>query len=501
MLTGNGKTITYTSFNKAKTITANGQTDTLTYDANFNRLIKSNAGGTMIYIGKLYEHITSGTSVTQKYYLYAGNVIVGVYTVNSNGTSSTRYFHTDHLGSIDTITDESGNVVQRLSYDAFGKRRNTDWTDATTTISSLTTRGFTHHEMDDEVGLINMNAREYDPVLGRFITPDTIVQTPFSSQGLNRYSYANNNPLSYWDPTGHGWFKKLRQAVQNIVHAQVQLIFHPSVRNAFNLAQAQPGMHYVDHTLTRDKWAREGLMYASSLCGPAAAACAAGAASYTTMLMGGSASDALRAGASAGLGSYANQWVDSPSGGLQYSNWQAAAVYGTAEGVANKLQGGSFTGGFLGSGLGQYGRLQMLDSNLNLGSIDFSYKGMTASINTTGYYAEALLGASEAAGKGGNIFAGAASSFIEGVYRDADNLGLTSWNNVKSFFGGGGSSFSLPAGLNVDATLIHDRATALGIHASGPSGDYGYAYYYKGRDWYDWEVDPRLGNIFKGLLH
>ncbi|MHB8727650.1 MAG: RHS repeat domain-containing protein [Sulfuricaulis sp.] len=345
-LTGNGKTLTYTSFNKANTISANGQTDTLSYDANFNRIVKSNSNGTTVYIGKLYERISSGTSVTQKNYLFAGNIAVGVYTVNSDGTSNMRYFHTDHLGSIDTITDESGNVVQHLSYDAHGKRRNPNWTDATTTIISLTTRGFTRHEMDDEIGLINMNAREYDPILGRFITPDTIVQTPFSSQGLNRYSYANNNPLSYWDPTGHGWFKKLRKAVQNIVHAQTQLIFHPSVRNIFNLVQSQPGMHYVDKSLMRDKWAREGLMLASSVCGPVAPACAAGAASYTTMLMGGSSTDAFRSGAVAWGSSAAFKTVDSWKTMSLADAGEKIISSGVIGGITSKLQGGNFNDGF-----------------------------------------------------------------------------------------------------------------------------------------------------------
>jgi hypothetical protein len=63
-----------------------------------------------------------------------------------------------------------------------------------------------------------MNAREYDPLLGRFVTPDTIVQFPYSSQGLNRYAYVNNNPLSFTDPSGHGLFKKIKKAVQRVAN-------------------------------------------------------------------------------------------------------------------------------------------------------------------------------------------------------------------------------------------------------------------------------------------
>jgi hypothetical protein len=73
-------------------------------------------------------------------------------------TLSTRYFHTDHLGSISVITDENGLVVERLSYDAWGKRRNPDGTDDPTgSITSQTTRGFTGEEELSVSGLVHLN--------------------------------------------------------------------------------------------------------------------------------------------------------------------------------------------------------------------------------------------------------------------------------------------------------------------------------------------------------
>ena len=63
-------------------------------------------------------------------------------------------------------------------------------------------RGFTGHEHYDRFGIINMNARLYDPVLGRFFSPDPQVQNPFSTQGFNRYSYCGNNPVMYLDEDG-----------------------------------------------------------------------------------------------------------------------------------------------------------------------------------------------------------------------------------------------------------------------------------------------------------
>jgi RHS repeat-associated protein len=68
---------------------------------------------------------------------------------------------------------------------------------------TLTRRGFTGHEHYPEFKIINMNARLYDPVIGRFFSPDNFVQVPEFTQGFNRYSYCLNNPLKYIDPTGN----------------------------------------------------------------------------------------------------------------------------------------------------------------------------------------------------------------------------------------------------------------------------------------------------------
>ncbi len=100
-------------------------------------------------------------------YLMAAGGVVGMHVENSDETVSTRYFHKDHLGSIAVITDESGAVVERLSYDAWGKRRNADGSDDPSgSITSQTSRGFTGHEELDSVGLVHMNGRVYDPLLG-----------------------------------------------------------------------------------------------------------------------------------------------------------------------------------------------------------------------------------------------------------------------------------------------------------------------------------------------
>ncbi|MCP3669917.1 MAG: RHS repeat-associated core domain-containing protein, partial [Gammaproteobacteria bacterium] len=106
-----------------------------------------------------------------------------------------------------------------MSFDAFGKRRNSDWSDAVIPIEGQETkRSFTGHEYLDNIGIIHMNGRVYDPDLGRFMSADPFIKFVDSTQGLNRYSYTDNNPLSRVDPSGFGWFKKLRKSVSKFIN-------------------------------------------------------------------------------------------------------------------------------------------------------------------------------------------------------------------------------------------------------------------------------------------
>ncbi|WP_394210395.1 RHS repeat domain-containing protein, partial [Enterovibrio calviensis] len=92
------------------------------------------------------------------------------------------------------------------SYNVWGKQRKVIWQEDSTTsvqLKTITNRGYTGHEEIEEVGLIHMNGRVYDQELGRFISPDPIIQNPLLTASFNRYSYAVNNPLKYIVPTGY----------------------------------------------------------------------------------------------------------------------------------------------------------------------------------------------------------------------------------------------------------------------------------------------------------
>ncbi len=69
--------------------------------------------------------------------------------------------------------------------------------------NTITDRGYTGHEQNAYIKLIDMRARWYDPAIGRFISPDPIIPEPTNPQSFNRYSYVYNNPIKYTDPSGH----------------------------------------------------------------------------------------------------------------------------------------------------------------------------------------------------------------------------------------------------------------------------------------------------------
>jgi RHS repeat-associated protein len=107
------------------------------------------------------------------------------------------YYHTDHLGSSNVLTDRSGNVVQHYEYSTFGQQSYVNNTSA-----FPVSNRYTGQIADDETGLYYYGGRYYDPQLGRFIQPDPTVPEFTDSQSLNRYSYCRNNPLNATDPSG-----------------------------------------------------------------------------------------------------------------------------------------------------------------------------------------------------------------------------------------------------------------------------------------------------------
>lgn len=208
--------IDYTSFNKISYVSQGTNSLALIYGVGKERkksiTIKDGVTETKYYIGSLYEEQYINNGENKKiHYIFANGGMIAIYEQSNKNGNKLCYVHKDHLGSVQAYSNEQGTLAGEMSYDAWGRRRNpinweyyTNLTDA----NAWHPRGFTGHEHLDIFEMINMNGRMYDPILGRFLSPDPFVQAPDYTQGLNRYAYCVNNPLSLVDPSGYSWFSK-----------------------------------------------------------------------------------------------------------------------------------------------------------------------------------------------------------------------------------------------------------------------------------------------------
>ena len=338
LLTGAGRTLTWTSFNKPKTVASTTTTTTFAYGPERARIRQTQAQGasttTITYIGVVYEHITrTGEAAKRVHYVFAGARRIAAFTQDDAPTPSEtlRYLHHDHLGSVDTITGATGTVLERLSYDAFGKRRTASgtsvWRDAALAITGAETRrGFTDHEHLDAFALIHMNGRVYDPHLGRFLSADPFIQFPASTQGLNRYSYVLNNPLSLTDPSGYfslgSLFKPFRNVAQGVVKAVKRIIRSKVVQTVVTIA-------------------------AGAYCG---AQCAAAASAAFAATNGGDLGEVVFAATLTYVSAVAYSEV-----GTHVSHGAAKTVaHGVVGGVVAEVGGGRFRDGFIAAASAQF---------------------------------------------------------------------------------------------------------------------------------------------------
>jgi RHS repeat-associated protein len=261
-------------------------------------------------------------------------------TVSGDEVTRTRYLHRDHIGSLVAVSDETGYVVARMSYDAWGQRRSPEyifdspswdqwnqlmspaWVYQFGEVTQYTPRGFTGHEHLDRFGIIHMIGRIYDPHLARFLQADPFVE---DSTTLNRYTYVHNNPLALTDPTGY---------------------------------------------FSNEEWVRMIGSVAISMFTGGLVQGLEGWAAFGTAVAGGAASGAVATGSTEGalwgafsaMAFYAVSDIAAASGtpkdggflgsGLRTDRYIARAVFhGMSSGMLSELQGGKFGHGFASAGL------------------------------------------------------------------------------------------------------------------------------------------------------
>ncbi len=148
------------------------------------KIVYSDSGETVTYYIDEFVQEENSSGVYDSVYYYAGSLVA------RKDSSGTYFYHTDHLGSTDVVTNSNGQVVEDADYEPFGLSVGED------------RYLFTGKEKDD-TGLMYYGARYYNPSFMRFTQPDTILADLYDPQQLNRYSYVRNNPQTYVDPSGN----------------------------------------------------------------------------------------------------------------------------------------------------------------------------------------------------------------------------------------------------------------------------------------------------------
>lgn len=372
MLTGGNKTISYTSFNKPVSIsTPDAQVD-FVYGPSREILRKVSTTSSKTIsktsIGS-YETLTiseSGSTTVKERWSLPGGVVVSL----EDGDTSTlkdEYLFSDALGSIVAVANQLGGVTERFQYDPWGRpRHGLNWTLLTDTAwfdlerdENTTGKGFTGHEMLDQVGVIHMGGRIYDPTLGRFMSADPVVKGLTNTESYNRYSYVLNNPMSYTDPTGYSWwsenitdkFRDFREKYKKEIIGVMTLGIEPALRY---------GGRELARFAARNKYAGEVIgLVGTAVCayvtgGAGAAGCVSAFQGTTTTAIGygsgNSIESALKAGIKSGALAYSNAKTAKYIGGVEAAGpIERGVLHGVRGAVFAKASGSDSSSAFVGA--------------------------------------------------------------------------------------------------------------------------------------------------------
>ena len=122
------------------------------------------------------------------------SVLLSCFSFASHAETFVTYYHNDLQGSPVATSDENGAELWRENYKPYGE--------TLTSSNSDNKIGYAGHNADKPTGLIYMQARYYDPIVGRFMGVDPVGFSERNIHSFNRFAYANNNPYKYVDPNG-----------------------------------------------------------------------------------------------------------------------------------------------------------------------------------------------------------------------------------------------------------------------------------------------------------
>ncbi|HXI98942.1 MAG TPA: RHS repeat-associated core domain-containing protein [Gemmatimonadaceae bacterium] len=206
--TAPGRRVQFTPFHLPLTVSANGRSTEFSYDAHHGRSSKRSGSNSTTYVGQVYQRRADSTGVHHVNYIVSDRGTVAEIVIDEGSPAAagtSHYLLDDNLGSPVVIVADNGSV-SRPRYEPFGQRLSDgDNPNPGSSGDPVVQLGFTGQEHDDELGLIDMKGRIYDPRISRFLTPDPVMRLSPSTQAYHRYSYVQNSPLSKRDPSGFEW--------------------------------------------------------------------------------------------------------------------------------------------------------------------------------------------------------------------------------------------------------------------------------------------------------
>jgi RHS repeat-associated protein len=248
------------------------------------------------------------------------------------------YYHPDHLGSSQLMTDRDGDVVQQYGYSPFG-RENYKNNIYAFPVSSR----YTGQTLDEDTGLYYYGARYYDPELARFIQADSTIPDPEFSQAYNRYAYVYNNPLKFTDPTGQNPFAIALFVIGTTKVTVGTIVVSACISAGITaLAGGDPMKGFALGLMGGFLGGCFGAIANSAFIGAVAAGALTGVMSGGDPLMG-----ALTAGVSAGIASaFAEMpvpsFVNTPTEAYLWQLTMSTCIGALAGGVNAEMSGGNF---------------------------------------------------------------------------------------------------------------------------------------------------------------
>lgn len=178
------------------TTSAGSELTRYAYDADGNLLLRTTPQETVASLGGMDLRTTDGKTVTATRYYTSGGATVAMRTTEGTTAAGGKvtYLMADIQASTQLAVDATTGTTTRRRYTPFGDERGG-------TLPTGTDNGFLGKTEDTSTGLSLLGARAYDPLLGRFLSPDPL-STPYDPQNLSAYSYSGNDPVNYSDPTG-----------------------------------------------------------------------------------------------------------------------------------------------------------------------------------------------------------------------------------------------------------------------------------------------------------